>query len=361
MIWQLLLRVIDPLVPRSIREHQQVEELVRARSLVLITLTSCLGAAGVLAASLVSTILPEDMRLISTLALLALLLGNALALWVFRYSARFTLAANIYVLSVYLATVGTFLMADAPEYVHLLMMMFCIPVVMSYIADHTSAISWLVVITVSPCLAVLAGNPLVGAMFLACWWLGCFTMFSALCMEQFYRESMRSRLHMERDRFEFAAAHDPLTGLANRNTFDQRLQQSIERCATTGERLVLVMIDLNRFKPINDCYGHQTGDLILTTVAQRLRNLVRRADTVARLGGDEFAILVHSRDADGIAARISRTIGAPVAADGQRLSVGCSTGVAVCPDDSLEAGELLRIADERMYVDKRRRRMEVVV
>src|SRR5690606_36037035 len=111
---------------------------------------------------------------------------------------------------------------------------------------------------------------------------------------------MRYRLNEECARFAFDAAHDPLTGLANRAVFARRLDEAIEHARFNREVLALLYLDLNDFKPINDQYGHHVGDAVLVAVGQRLAGAVRQSDTVARIGGDEFVVLCRhlQRDSD---------------------------------------------------------------
>lgn len=153
------------------------------------------------------------------------------------------------------------------------------------------------------------------------------------------------------------AMHDPLTGLPNRRLFDDRLTLALERSRRTGLSVGLFAIDLNGFKAVNDTQGHQTGDLILKRVAERLKRKVRGADTVARVGGDEFVVLVNDlaraenciRVADALRTAIERvSIPGP-----KQLQIGGSVGYAVFPEDALEAAALFAIADARMYEEKK--------
>ena len=152
------------------------------------------------------------------------------------------------------------------------------------------------------------------------------------------------------------AHHDPLTGLANRLLFQDRLTQSLERAQRLGERFALLFFDLDGFKTINDTLGHSSGDLLLQNVAARLRESLRRADTVARLGGDEFVVLL-----DGVAlpedgARIARkhldALNQPIELAGERVTVSASVGLSLYPDDGVDAATLLKAADTAMYQAK---------
>jgi diguanylate cyclase (GGDEF)-like protein len=153
------------------------------------------------------------------------------------------------------------------------------------------------------------------------------------------------------------ALHDPLTGLANRVLFGERLRIAVDRHNIHRRPFALVIVDLDDFKAINDRYGHSAGDLVLHAVAQRLRACVRATDTVARLGGDEFAVLVDAPalPAGGIGQRIMAAFHHAFVIEGWRLMVGASLGV-VEPESEpqLTADLLLHRADAAMYVGKRR-------
>ena len=152
------------------------------------------------------------------------------------------------------------------------------------------------------------------------------------------------------------ARRDPLTGLGNRRFLAEEFDA---RCDHPDGRFGLLLIDLDRFKPINDTHGHQVGDQVLQIVAERLRNLVRGDCAVARLGGDEFAILTEpDSDTSGLgimAQRVVEKISAPITIGAATLSVGASVGVAVYPDDSSSNDGLLSRADAAMYRAKERR------
>jgi diguanylate cyclase (GGDEF)-like protein len=158
---------------------------------------------------------------------------------------------------------------------------------------------------------------------------------------------------------EHEARHDALTGLANRTLLADRVGQAIREVHRDSRMVGLLLIDLDRFKEVNDTLGHHCGDLLLQQVATRLSGTVRETDTVARLGGDEFALLLprigSASDATRMAERVQEALGTPVNVEGLSLEVGASIGVVTCPADSADADELLRCADIAMYAAKRGR------
>jgi diguanylate cyclase (GGDEF)-like protein/PAS domain S-box-containing protein len=154
-------------------------------------------------------------------------------------------------------------------------------------------------------------------------------------------------------RLDFLAHHDVLTELPNRLLFGDRLDHAIDRARRDGEALALLFIDLDRFKSINDTLGHHVGDQLLIQAANRLKLLVRRADTVARLGGDEFVVLMENgasrAAAEHLADKIVAAFGQAFPVAGTAVHVGCSIGIAVHPADGADAVTLLKNADAAMY------------
>lgn len=149
------------------------------------------------------------------------------------------------------------------------------------------------------------------------------------------------------------AATDALTGLPNRRDFDQRLRTALARTRATGERLALLVIDLDRFKELNDALGHHAGDLVLAQIGTRLRTVLRGDDELARLGGDEFAVLLPGASGvEAIAERLGAALEQHFTVDGIDVRIGGSIGIAICPDHGVEAETLLQRADVAMYQAK---------
>jgi diguanylate cyclase (GGDEF)-like protein/PAS domain S-box-containing protein len=150
--------------------------------------------------------------------------------------------------------------------------------------------------------------------------------------------------------------HDGLTGLPNRRLFHDRVDQAIERARRTGASLSVLLMDLDRFREVNDTLGHHTGDALLRELGRRLHACVRRSDTFARLGGDEFGFLLTDAGARGareLVARIQRALAEPFTLQQLPLEVEASIGIAVFPDHGDSVDLLLQRADVAMYVAKR--------
>ncbi len=165
-----------------------------------------------------------------------------------------------------------------------------------------------------------------------------------------------SRMTSQAAEHEHAALRDTLTDLPNRALFNRQLESALTACPPDGQVAVLLM-DLDRFKEINDTLGHFNGDLVIQRVGERLRTVLREEDTVGRLGGDEFAMLLpkaQSRDAAITAAtRVHQALEEPFTAGGLRLKVEASIGIAVYPEHGGKAGALMRAADVAMYAAKK--------
>lgn len=156
------------------------------------------------------------------------------------------------------------------------------------------------------------------------------------------------------------AHHDPLTGLANRKLLEERLAHALARAHRNGRHVVVLMIDLDNFKEINDRFGHAAGDALLQATGRRMRGLLRETDTLARLGGDEFVAVLDDVDPNADVTRVAHDLAAAISApwdwEGTIVPPSGSVGVARYPVDAHTGFDLLRLADSRMYAAKRRER-----
>ncbi|WP_447788232.1 diguanylate cyclase domain-containing protein [Pseudomonas farris] len=171
-------------------------------------------------------------------------------------------------------------------------------------------------------------------------------------------ESWQTHLQSENETLAHQASHDSLTGLPNRAFFEGRLMRALRNAGKLGERVAVLFLDSDRFKEINDNFGHAAGDAVLIAVATRVRAQLREEDLVARLGGDEFAILLtplhKAEDAERIADKIIASMEIPIQLPGStQVLTSLSIGIAVYPDHGVTPGELLDAADAAMYQAKR--------
>ena len=174
--------------------------------------------------------------------------------------------------------------------------------------------------------------------------------YSAIVRDESARKSFE-------DLLEYQATHDPLTGLPNRTLFNDRLRMALERQRRDGGPIAVLLVDLDRFKTVNDTLGHDVGDRVLIDAADRLRRSVRRSDTIARLGGDEFVVLCSplsdDHEAENVARRIVTSMSRRFEDVPNDLDVTASVGVRVTRYPNEEPGRLLRDADAALYTAKR--------
>ena len=151
----------------------------------------------------------------------------------------------------------------------------------------------------------------------------------------------------------FLAYHDTLTGLPNRRLLDDRLRQAVFLAQRRDARVAVMVVDLDRFKQVNDALGHRAGDAVLREAAHRIAGCVRKADTLARHGGDEFVVVIPDLHQDGdcqvVAEKILRALEPPFRVDGREFTIGASIGVSLFPADAGDGEALLRNADVAMY------------
>ncbi|SJN53681.1 Cyclic di-GMP phosphodiesterase Gmr [Vibrio ruber DSM 16370] len=167
------------------------------------------------------------------------------------------------------------------------------------------------------------------------------------------RHSLEQQVRESHERLRYIAERDSLTGLRNRYFFDEALRDAITKNSRSGEQLVLMLLDLDNFKKINDVLGHQAGDSLLQEIARRLENPIRKSDKLCRLGGDEFAILVYDlpqlEHVRLLADRILKSLEKPMIIQGQTVAVTASIGVATYPLCATDATGLMKCADVAMY------------
>jgi diguanylate cyclase (GGDEF)-like protein len=169
--------------------------------------------------------------------------------------------------------------------------------------------------------------------------------------------SMVASAQSRERRIKESALVDPLTGLPNRTLLTERIRQTLALAERTRAPFSIAVLDLDRFKFINDTLGHSTGDVVLREVARRLKATVRESDTVARLGGDEFVLLLHGAETSAreVTGRIAEAMRTPLRHRDQLIDIGVSVGVSLYPQHGRDDLTLLRHADAAMYQAKRRR------
>jgi diguanylate cyclase len=166
-------------------------------------------------------------------------------------------------------------------------------------------------------------------------------------------EAFALALQARNEQLRAAALYDALTGLPNRVLLDERLIQAMRRSERSGKPFAVMFVDLDRFKPVNDTYGHEVGDQLLKAVSERMQACVRGEDTVARSGGDEFIVvmaeLARGLDAGIVGEKILKELARPFEVGSHQLDIGASIGISVYPDDARDVKTLLLHADAAMY------------
>ena len=176
-----------------------------------------------------------------------------------------------------------------------------------------------------------------------------------------YRDASQARQELAK-----LSMLDSLTGLPNRRAFQDKLKEAIALSTTSTTAASLLLIDLDRFKEVNDSLGHDAGDDVLRRIAEQLRAILEKGDFIARIGGDEFASLVFAdtrhiqRKAALLARQILRKLQIEVPAPAGMIRVGCTLGIASCPGDAIDAEGLMALADRLLYVGKKDGRNQVV-
>jgi len=173
---------------------------------------------------------------------------------------------------------------------------------------------------------------------------------------------MEAALHIARDQVELvrnSALHDPLTKLANRELFDEKLASAIAVAARRRWSLAVIFLDLDSFKAINDVHGHAAGDIALRETAHRLMKCCRKGDAICRNGGDEFLYLLvdpQSREnIQRVLLRATASVGSPLEVEDQQVTISMSAGIAIYPKDGSSGERLIQNADSAMYHAKARK------
>ena len=195
---------------------------------------------------------------------------------------------------------------------------------------------------------LISGTMLSCLLALVCWQL-----LAARNLAVNLAHEMTNELRKSEERARHLGQHDILTGLPNRALFSDRLTQALTLARRDNARLALMFIDLDRFKPVNDNFGHGVGDLLLQAVATRLREAMRESDTVGRIGGDEFVVLLPEidslKDVQWVAGKILESLAQPFLLGEHELAISASIGIALFPEHGDDEVSLNRAADQAMY------------
>nr|WP_255199132.1 GGDEF domain-containing protein [Vibrio sp. 05-20-BW147] len=162
-----------------------------------------------------------------------------------------------------------------------------------------------------------------------------------------------AELREQKEQLGYLSESDPLTGLKNRRAFLTAVDEATIKANRSGLKLALLFVDLNKFKEVNDTYGHDAGDAVLCAIAERMKTCFRASDILGRLGGDEFVICLDLlKDYSGVmhkTEQFAEMVSQPITFNGQTLTVSASVGISCYPDQTSSIAELVKLADEDMY------------
>lgn len=358
----IIFRFFDYFLPASLRSNPT--DLMRGYIIIGMIVTNILVSLFVLVILLYFLDLEQNTPIGVSLNMLCVV-AYLVALVLLKVKESFVLCAN------FLLTVLTIVVAigiqitggywDSP----VLQLAVQLPVTGFLLLGLRSGVFWLLVTAVlcfasylSAMLGVgymqlLQSQALIDAMYISLQFILILIVGGALIIYEIINAQLASKLHEERNRFEHKASHDDLTGIPNRFEFFRRLKTVIEEARERDQKVAVVYLDLDGFKPINDLLGHHVGDEALRVVAQRLNNVLRLSDTTARLGGDEFALILPGmhlpNDLELIMPKVLASVREPIRINGVDVVVRASCGVAVFPVHSEDHSALCRYADMAMY------------
>ena len=362
---QLFGKLSQPFTSDRLLEDSLTDSRLRGQILVRMLGISALSGVG-LTIALWSLYISSAEPLFLTAMLIALVtvVGYLGTLSFFQRKQRLLPATHCYALTTTFSTVTPCMITGGVSTSPYLSLILVVPIFLFLIAGRKYGMFWSMIAVC--CVAVLWIMELSGVVFpqvipdaamaqlrFSIWLTTLGLLVLGLVIYERDSETLTKRIVAERAQLAHEASHDPLTGLSNRKLFFSRANEALDYALDHRHKAAVIYIDLDDFKLINDGFGHDVGDEVLNTVAQRLQANVRSDDTVARLGGDEFAIVLHGIEraevAEFMVEKLRAVLQEPFAVGQHSLAATGSIGVAVAPDQGLDVDRLLRMADEAMY------------
>ncbi len=307
------------------------------------------------------------LHLAATLMALFALLGYAGTLWYFIQRQQWMPATHLYGATLTFSTVMPCVITGGILLSPYLPLVLVVPTFLFLMAGRKYGIYWSLV--AAGCVGLLFMLETAGVDFpqaisddllmtfsFTTWLMTLMLLVIALVSYEMNFERLTEEISAERTQFAYAAMHDSLTGLSNRTLFYARARESVQYALSHDHKAALIFIDLNDFKLVNDGLGHEAGDTVLNTIADRLQKCVRSVDTVARLGGDEFALVLYgvtdTEMVNTVVKKLASVLSEPLVVGDNILRTSGSFGVAIAPDQGTEVEHLLRVADQAMYSAK---------
>lgn len=297
----------------------------------------------------------------------AAIIGYTICLVSFHYGGSLSSVAHIAIAVSYASILAGIAVSGGPLFAPATVMIL-LPIIMAFILIGKQAgLVWTLIIMILHITMVLMHtvgfnypqllpDTMLPVQHLAHWFMAYTAIIGLMYFSDAINDKLQQALDAKQRHFEHLASHDTLTELANRFQFDNCLTLATQRSKQSQKPFALLAIDLDNFKPINDEFGHDAGDIVLKEIARRLKNSIRNSDTVARLGGDEFAIILEGlssvTDVEKIAKHLSMQLKQPIEQLKSRPILGGSIGIALYPIHSNNKELLLKYADTAMYQAK---------
>lgn len=358
--------LIDYFIPEHIRAELLSRDYFRAQ--VVVGLISISTITSLLIAIAIFSLVQSNDRMILAIGItIAQILANLFCLIYFRWQGNLAITSNIWLSMGSLTVLAVGLVNGGLLQSRALSLLVIFPVFAFLTLGRRWGVFWGIAILV--CIGIFYWVHVAGVSIpqippnvheaesnVLHWIVKVGILIACMLLYEIHLDDLSSKLAHQSDRFAYAASHDNLTGLCNRQLFEKEANHAIDFAINENILAAVIYIDLDDFKPINDNFGHHVGDETLKLVAQRLQLAVRSSDCVARLGGDEFATVLHgvkdSAIIKSIAEKILATISEPLFIEGKILQVSASVGVITIPDNGTELKSVLRRADQTMYQAK---------
>jgi diguanylate cyclase (GGDEF)-like protein len=361
-----LLRILDFFIPKHLKNSPA--DLMRCYVLLGVLFSNLIFSFIAIIALNFALALEPEIKHIGISIVSLTFIGYSLTLIVFKYTQNVKLAATCFILVMVITIYPPVFVTGGYQESPVVQMYMLVPVTAFLLSGLIGGLFW-TIFTIACCIGLaiaynanwmhvqlVDSQALINLMRVGLNIMLFCMVAGVLVVYELINENLKNKLHEERSKFEHRASHDALTSIPNRFEFFRRLNTGINECANRQQKLAVVYIDLDGFKPVNDQYGHHAGDELLKVISHRLKTILRSLDTVARIGGDEFALILPGihvpADIDLVMSKVLATIREPITIDEHEVVVCGSAGISVFPDHSKITDTLCKQADKAMYKAK---------
>lgn len=362
----LLLRLLDIFIPQHLKNSPS--DLMKCYVLLGVLFSNLLFSFVALFALGWGVGLEDQARTLAMGITSATFVGYTLTLIIFKLTSSVLIASNCFLMVLVITIFPPVLITGGYQISPVIHMYMLVPVSAFLLTGLVGGLIW-TVFTITCCLGLaiayqtnlfqmqlIPSQELIDILRIGLHIMLFCMVAGVLVVYELINENLKNNLNEEKSKFEHRASHDALTSIPNRFEFFRRLNTGINECGNRQQKLAVVYIDLDGFKPVNDQYGHHAGDELLKVIAVRLQNVLRSSDTVARLGGDEFSLILPGlnvpEDINMVVSKVLGAIREPIEIDGHNIIVHGSAGVSVYPDHSEDTNTLCKQADQAMYKAK---------